>query len=63
MQLMKRYLDNLDVPAPGVTCTQPRPFPAGARAAAADRSELRRLIRRERRAGVLRMPVPALLGH
>ena len=63
MQLLKRYVDNLEVPAPGVTCTQPRPFPAGARAAAADRGELRRLIGRERRAGVLRMPVPALLGH
>jgi pimeloyl-ACP methyl ester carboxylesterase len=29
LQLMKRYLDELEVPAPGVTCKQPSPFPAG----------------------------------
>ncbi len=59
MQLAERYLEDLEVPAPGVTCTQPSPFRASAQAASS--GSLRRLIRRERRAGVLAMPVPALI--
>ncbi len=61
MQLAKRYLEDLELPAPDMTCTQPKPFPsATARSAATGRAELRRLIHRERRAGVLRIP---LLGR
>jgi pimeloyl-ACP methyl ester carboxylesterase len=53
MPIAKRYLEDLELPAPGVTCTQPKPFAGGA--------ALRRQIRREERAGALAMPVPALL--
>ena len=56
---------DLEVPAPGVTCPEPKPFggAAAARAAATRRGDLRRLIRRERRAAMSGMPVPALLGR
>ena len=60
MDLAERYVEDLEIPAPGVTCTQPSPFAASARAASS--GSLRRLIRRERRAGVLAMPIPALVG-
>jgi pimeloyl-ACP methyl ester carboxylesterase len=56
MQFAKRYIEDLELPAPGVTCTQPSPFAATARA-----SGLRRQIRRDARAGALAMPVPALI--
>jgi pimeloyl-ACP methyl ester carboxylesterase len=65
MDLAERYLENLEVPAPGVTCSEPKPFgdAAAARAAAIERGDLRRVIRRERRAALLGMPVPALVGR
>ena len=62
MELAKRYLEDLEVPAPGVTCREPKPFgaPAAARAAAQPAgADLRRMIRRERpprRAGACRLP-------
>ena len=61
MQLAKRYLEDLEVPVPGVTCTQPKPFGAPAAAAAATgRGGLLRQIRRHTRWG---LPVPALVGQ
>ena len=64
MQLAKRYLEDLEVPAAGVSCTQPKPFgAAAARSAAAGRKGLRRLIRRERRAAMWGLPVPAVVGR
>jgi pimeloyl-ACP methyl ester carboxylesterase len=62
MQLTKRYLEELELPAAGVTCTQPRPFGAAA-TATAGRRELTGLIRRERRDAKLAMPIPALIGR
>jgi pimeloyl-ACP methyl ester carboxylesterase len=59
LQLAKRYLEDLELPAPGVTCTQPKPFDTTATRPAA----LRRLVRRERRVAALTMPVPALVGR
>ena len=64
MELAKRYLEDLEVPAPGVTCAQPKPFSAPAVAAAATgRVDVRRLIRRERRLGSWGMPAPGLVGR
>jgi pimeloyl-ACP methyl ester carboxylesterase len=62
MQLTKRYLEDLELPSPDITCTHPRPFGAAAAVASA-RGELRRLIRRERRAAGLAMPVPVLAAR
>ena len=65
MQLAKRYLEDLELPAPDVTCTQPKPFApvALASTAAPRQAALGRLIRRERRAATLTMPAPALIGR
>jgi hypothetical protein len=65
MAATKRYVETLQLPAPEDTCTQPKPFGQAAvgRAAAAGRAGLRRLIRRERRAALLALPIPALVGR
>ena len=62
-ELATRYIVDLALPAPGVSCSEPKPFPTAARAAASGRGDLRRLIRRERRLAMWGMPVPALVGR
>jgi TAP-like protein len=64
-ELTTRYIEDLEVPAPGVTCSEPKPFgdAAASRGAAVRRGDVRQLIRRERRAAMWGMPVAALAGR